>query len=55
MKSYKKSKKAYLFFLLITLGVATYDQLRPRPEHVQIVLENEPKGEFFLDFIAKSN
>ncbi len=55
MKSYKKSKVAYLFFLISMLGIATYDQFRPRQEQVQIVLENKPQELFSTEMIAKSN
>lgn len=54
-KSYKKSKVAYLFFLVIMLGIATYDQFKPRQEQVQIVLENKPQALFPTELIAKSN
>ncbi len=55
MKSYKKSKVAYLFFLILTLGIAIYDQLQPRPEQVQIVLENDPQIRFHSEMIATTN
>ena len=54
-KSYKKSKIAYLFFLGFMLGIAAYDQFKPRQEHVQIVLENKPQALYSTALIAKSN
>ncbi len=54
MKAYKKSKVAYLFFLIIMLGIATYDQLRPRQEQVQIVLKHQPQAMQYKEMIAKN-
>lgn len=52
MKTYKKSKIAYLFFLIIMMSIAAYDQLMPQQEQVQIVLKNQPQSYFSSEMIA---
>lgn len=52
MKTYKKSKIAYLSFLIIMMSIAAYDQLRPQQKQVQIVLKNQSQDSFSFKMIA---